>query len=370
MDSHYDVIVVGGRCAGAATAMLLARGGLRVLVIEADPARAPTRLSTHALMRGGVLQLHRWGLLDAVVAAGTPAIRCDPVRLRRRHRDRRHPPGRRNIGAARPAPNRPRRAAAGCGPRGRRRDPRPARVTRLLTDGSRVRGIEGIERGTGTSLPRHRAAHHRRRRAGLDGRASGRRPVPPPRHGVGRDRLRLLPRTRARSLPLGVSTGGDRGRGADRRRFGLRLGRDRERTVRPAAVRRSRGHLPVAARRGDAGGRPLDRRRTARRHAPRLPRRSPAVIRSRPPARAGRWSAMQVTSRTPSPRTASPTPCATRNFSPARCSTHPAAGGPSSTPSTTTSAPATGSPSRCSISPNASRATTGTSRSCAGTFVS
>src|SRR6476661_6357299 len=73
MDNHYDVIVVGGRCAGAATAMLLARGGLRVLVIEATQ-RGTDTLSTHALMRGGVLQLHRWGLLDSVVASGTPAI--------------------------------------------------------------------------------------------------------------------------------------------------------------------------------------------------------------------------------------------------------------------------------------------------------
>jgi flavin-dependent dehydrogenase len=71
---HYDTIVVGGRCAGAATAMLLARAGQRVLLLEAGRAGTDT-LSTHALMRGGVLQLHRWGLLDAVVAAGTPAIR-------------------------------------------------------------------------------------------------------------------------------------------------------------------------------------------------------------------------------------------------------------------------------------------------------
>jgi 2-polyprenyl-6-methoxyphenol hydroxylase-like FAD-dependent oxidoreductase len=45
-----------------------------VLLLEAGRAGTDT-LSTHALMRGGVLQLHRWGLLDAVVAAGTPAIR-------------------------------------------------------------------------------------------------------------------------------------------------------------------------------------------------------------------------------------------------------------------------------------------------------
>jgi flavin-dependent dehydrogenase len=69
----YDVIVVGARCAGAATAMLLARGGCDVLLV--DRARAGTdTLSTHALMRGGVLQLHRWGLLERIVAAGTPPV--------------------------------------------------------------------------------------------------------------------------------------------------------------------------------------------------------------------------------------------------------------------------------------------------------
>jgi len=73
MIHDYDAIVVGGRCAGAATAMLLARGGLRVLVLEAGRAGTDT-LSTHALMRGAVEQLGRWGLLDQVVAAGTPAI--------------------------------------------------------------------------------------------------------------------------------------------------------------------------------------------------------------------------------------------------------------------------------------------------------
>jgi 2-polyprenyl-6-methoxyphenol hydroxylase-like FAD-dependent oxidoreductase len=54
--------------------MLLARRGLRVLVV--DPVRyGKDTLSTHALMRGAVLQLHRWGLLDAVRASGTTPIR-------------------------------------------------------------------------------------------------------------------------------------------------------------------------------------------------------------------------------------------------------------------------------------------------------
>jgi flavin-dependent dehydrogenase len=70
----HDAIVVGARVAGAATAMLLARAGLRVLVLDRARPDADT-LSTHALMRGGVLQLRRWGLLDGIVDAGTPPIR-------------------------------------------------------------------------------------------------------------------------------------------------------------------------------------------------------------------------------------------------------------------------------------------------------
>ena len=72
--SRYDVLVVGARCAGAATAMLMARSGLRVLVIDRGRYASDTT-STHALMRGGVMQLHRWGLLPRIVAAGTPAVR-------------------------------------------------------------------------------------------------------------------------------------------------------------------------------------------------------------------------------------------------------------------------------------------------------
>ena len=69
----YDVVIVGARCAGAATAMLLARAGLDVLVVEQGAYGADTP-STLALMRTGVLQLSRWGLLDAIKAVGTPRI--------------------------------------------------------------------------------------------------------------------------------------------------------------------------------------------------------------------------------------------------------------------------------------------------------
>ena len=74
IEPAYDVVVVGARAAGAATAFLLARHGLRVLLVDRSRYGTDT-LSTHALMRGGVLQLTRWGLLDEIIAAGTPAVR-------------------------------------------------------------------------------------------------------------------------------------------------------------------------------------------------------------------------------------------------------------------------------------------------------
>ncbi len=69
-----DVVIVGARAAGAATALLLARAGVSVLVVDRERPGADT-LSTHALMRGAVVQLHRWGVLGDVIRAGTPAIR-------------------------------------------------------------------------------------------------------------------------------------------------------------------------------------------------------------------------------------------------------------------------------------------------------
>lgn len=74
-DDRYDVVVAGARVAGASTAMLLARRGFRVLLIDPVPPERDA-LSTHALMRAGALQLHRWGVLDAIRGAGTPAVRA------------------------------------------------------------------------------------------------------------------------------------------------------------------------------------------------------------------------------------------------------------------------------------------------------
>src|SRR5215218_5278480 len=74
LDTRYDAVVIGARCAGAATALLLARSGAKVLMVDRQPYGSDT-MSTHALMRGANIQLNRWGLMPRISAAGTPAIR-------------------------------------------------------------------------------------------------------------------------------------------------------------------------------------------------------------------------------------------------------------------------------------------------------
>ena len=69
----YDAIVIGGRVAGAPTAMLLARHGYRVLLVEKDQFPKNT-LSTHFIWPRGVSYLKRWGLADRVLEQ-TPGFR-------------------------------------------------------------------------------------------------------------------------------------------------------------------------------------------------------------------------------------------------------------------------------------------------------
>jgi flavin-dependent dehydrogenase len=71
---RHDVVIVGGRAAGGATALLLARLGHDVVVLERALFPSDT-VSTHSIARSGVVQLRRWGLLDEVLASGAPAIR-------------------------------------------------------------------------------------------------------------------------------------------------------------------------------------------------------------------------------------------------------------------------------------------------------
>ena len=70
----YDAIVVGARVAGAPTAMLLARKGYRVLLV--DQATFPSdTISTHHIHRAGLATANRWGLLPRLIATGGPRIR-------------------------------------------------------------------------------------------------------------------------------------------------------------------------------------------------------------------------------------------------------------------------------------------------------
>jgi len=71
---RYDVIVVGARVAGATTAMLLARQGLRVLAVDRVSFPSDT-ISSHQLQVPGVALMQRWGLAHHLVAAGTPPSR-------------------------------------------------------------------------------------------------------------------------------------------------------------------------------------------------------------------------------------------------------------------------------------------------------
>jgi 2-polyprenyl-6-methoxyphenol hydroxylase-like FAD-dependent oxidoreductase len=68
---EYDAIVVGARCAGSPTAMLLAQRGYRVLLVDraAFPSDVPRG---HFIQAPGTARLKRWGLLDRVVASGCP----------------------------------------------------------------------------------------------------------------------------------------------------------------------------------------------------------------------------------------------------------------------------------------------------------
>ena len=114
----YDAIVIGSRCAGAPTAMLLARRGRRVLVV--DRATFPSDvLSGHTIQPAGTARLARWGLLDRVRATGSPfldTVRFDfgPVVLEgkpapdRRHQRRHlHPPHRSSTRCSPTPPPRP-----------------------------------------------------------------------------------------------------------------------------------------------------------------------------------------------------------------------------------------------------------------------
>jgi flavin-dependent dehydrogenase len=72
-DADYDVVVVGARVAGASTALLLARAGHRVLLV--DRARLPSEIARgHFVYRHAPRRLQRWGLLERLAASGSPPV--------------------------------------------------------------------------------------------------------------------------------------------------------------------------------------------------------------------------------------------------------------------------------------------------------
>ena len=71
MSTNYNAIVVGARCAGSPTAMLLARKGYKVLLIDKVSFPSDT-ISTHIVWPTGSSLLKKWGLLDQVVESGAP----------------------------------------------------------------------------------------------------------------------------------------------------------------------------------------------------------------------------------------------------------------------------------------------------------
>ena len=76
---EHDVIVVGASAAGAATALLLARGGLRTLVTRRHQPGSATA-SDPRVDAGRGVAVSRWGLLEGIVAAGTPAVKRTTLR--------------------------------------------------------------------------------------------------------------------------------------------------------------------------------------------------------------------------------------------------------------------------------------------------
>lgn len=70
----FDAIVVGARCAGSPLSALLARKGHKVLLLDKSVFPQEYVLSNHTIWTGGIEFLHKWGLLDKIKKANTPAI--------------------------------------------------------------------------------------------------------------------------------------------------------------------------------------------------------------------------------------------------------------------------------------------------------
>src|SRR5215467_5429181 len=73
----YDAIIVGARCAGSPVALLLARKGYKVLLVDRTTFPSDMAFSNHFVHQAGAAALKRWGLLDRLAATGCPPITHD-----------------------------------------------------------------------------------------------------------------------------------------------------------------------------------------------------------------------------------------------------------------------------------------------------
>ncbi len=343
---EFDAVIVGARCAGAATAMLMARAGLRVLVVDRTHPSRDT-LSTHALMRAGVVQLSRWGLLQRVVAAGTPPVtattfhygdRTETLQLT----DPLYAPRRTVLDTALLSAAQEAGAQARFG----------VDVTELCRD--RTGRVTGV-------LARVRGGEVVTFRAPLTIGADGLRSTVA--------RLAGAPTVRRGAAASAIVYGYWPSPSASQYDWFYRPG------VSAGIIPTNDGQVCVWA------GLPAERFADERRHggladlfacvlAEASPEAAALVARAEPSERCaaspvcpgtcagqrgpgGRWSVTPATSRTRSPRTASPTPCATPSSWPVQWSTV------ARTRSLSTSGRGTGSHCPCSTSPSRSRATAG-----------
>jgi flavin-dependent dehydrogenase len=74
VDRMFDVVIVGARCAGASTALLLARRGHQVLLVDRSTFPSDVTLSTHLVFPPGVAKLTSWGLGEQLAATGVPPL--------------------------------------------------------------------------------------------------------------------------------------------------------------------------------------------------------------------------------------------------------------------------------------------------------